>query len=168
MTSVWRSGMMRIGGGFLLPALAAGALLAQSAWAQDVTVGREFFQANCAGCHGPDGTSVPGVDLGHGKFKRASSDEDLIKIIRQGIPGTAMPANEFFVVADAEAIVAYLRSMASATRAVSVPGDAVRGKALFEGRGGCLKCHQVGGKGSAFGPELNGVGSVRRAVELER
>src|SRR5205814_1414896 len=123
---------------------------------------------SCSGCHGPDGISVPGVDLGHGRFKRASSDADLVRIIRQGIQGTAMPANEFLAVSDAEAIVAYLRSMASATSAISVPGDAVHGKALFEGRGGCLSCHQVGGKGSGFGPELSQVGLARRAVELER
>ena len=32
-------------------------------------------------------------DLRRGQFRRASSDQDLIQIIRNGIPGTVMPAN---------------------------------------------------------------------------
>src|SRR5689334_24390292 len=35
--------------------------------------------------------SVPGVDFGRGKFKRAHDDRDLARIIKEGIPGTAMP-----------------------------------------------------------------------------
>jgi len=112
--------------------------------------------------------SVPGVDLGHAKFKRASSDEDLVKIIREGVPGTAMPANDYFSVFDAETIVAYLRSMASTARPNSVLGDAIRGKALFEGKGGCLNCHHVRDNGSRVGPDLTEAGLARRAVELER
>jgi putative heme-binding domain-containing protein len=152
----------------ILRVLTAAVVLAPSAWSQDVGIGRELFQANCVGCHGPDGASVRGVDLGHGTFKQASSDEDLVKIIRQGIPGTAMPAQQFFEASDAEAIVGYLHKMASAARAISAPGDAIQGKALFEGRGRCVICHQVAGRGSGFGPELTEIGNGRRAVELER
>ena len=36
------------------------------------------------------------------------------------------------------------------------PGDAVRGKAIFEGsKGNCLSCHRVNGTGSMFGPDLS-------------
>src|SRR5437867_7594060 len=38
---------------------------------------------------GPDGDGVPGADLGHGKFQRASSDDD-IESIKTGIAGTRM------------------------------------------------------------------------------
>src|SRR5207302_8443447 len=76
--------------------LAAGALLAQRSYTPgDVQDGQRLFLANCAACHGPEGDAVPGVDLGHGKFRRASSDEDLIKIILTGIEGAAMPPNNF-------------------------------------------------------------------------
>jgi putative heme-binding domain-containing protein len=130
--------------------------------------GQRLFVETCAACHGADGDSVPGVDLGHGKFRRASSDEDLVKIIQTGIPGTAMPPNNF---PDFQAIliVAYLRSMAAApTSSASATGDAVRGKTIFEGTGGCLNCHRVRGTGARLGPELTDIGTFRRVGELER
>src|SRR6266478_8941173 len=73
---------------------------------------RQLFLANCAVCHGPDGDSVYGVDLGRGKFKTASSDDDLIQILNVGVPGTSMPAfSKSFSNIEMRAIVAYLRYM---------------------------------------------------------
>lgn len=91
----------------------AGALLAQHEYTPgDIEDGLRLFNTSCSLCHGPEGDSVPGVDLGHGKFKRASSDADLVGIIQKGIPGTAMPPHNFNDF-QAGTIVAYLRSMAS-------------------------------------------------------
>jgi len=43
------------------------------------------------------------------------------------------------------------------------PGDAVRGKAIFEGaKGNCRSCHRVSGVGSLFGPDLSAIGSPAR------
>jgi mono/diheme cytochrome c family protein len=43
------------------------------------------------------------------------------------------------------------------------PGDAVRGKAIFEGsKGNCQSCHRVGGVGSLFGPDLSTVAAPPR------
>jgi len=40
------------------------------------------------------------------------------------------------------------------------PGDAVRGKTIFEGsKGNCLGCHSVNGVGSLFGPDLSAIGA---------
>src|SRR6202521_479789 len=149
--------------------LAAGALLAQRSYTPgDVQDGQRLFLGNCAPCHGPEGEAVPGVDLGHGKFRRASSDDDLIKIIQKGIEGTAMPPNNFTNF-QASTIVAYLRDLAeSAGRGALPAGDAAQGKAIFEGKGGCLACHRVKGNGARLGPELTDIGALRRAVELER
>ena len=49
-------------------------------------------------------------------------------------------------------------------------GDAVRGKAIFEGKGDCLSCHRVKVTGSRSGPDLTAIGSERRATPeyLER
>jgi putative heme-binding domain-containing protein len=41
-------------------------------------------------------------------------------------------------------------------------GDAVRGKAIFEGKGNCLSCHRVNGTGSRMGPDLSEMGIPRR------
>ena len=61
----------------------------------DVEDGGRLYRANCANCHGPDGDGIPGIDLGHGRFRQAATDEDLIRIIRRGIPGTPMPPTTY-------------------------------------------------------------------------
>jgi mono/diheme cytochrome c family protein len=134
--------------------------------AADVEDGGRVFRTACANCHGQDGDQVPGVDLGRGQFKRAQSDQDLIGIIQKGIPDTAMPATNFST-EQAARVVAYLRSVAASKRGGSVVGDAARGKTLFDGKGSCAACHRVGGAGSRVGPDLSGIGLVRRAAELE-
>src|SRR5579884_3049590 len=77
--------------------LAAAALCAQQGpyTAADVEEGGHLFLANCAECHGPEGNAVPGIDLGHGRFRRAYSDDDIVDIVRRGIAGTAMPPGAF-------------------------------------------------------------------------
>jgi cytochrome c oxidase cbb3-type subunit III len=147
---------------------AAGTLLAQQNYSPgDVEDGRRLFVANCVVCHGPEGESVPGVELDHGKFRHGSSDDDLIGIIRKGIPGTAMPPHTFTMF-QARTVVAYMRFMAaSPSRGPVAAGDAVRGKAVFESKG-CLNCHRVNGHGARLGPELTDIGSLRRSAELER
>src|SRR6266581_6816590 len=85
----------------------------QTDTASEVGEGRQLFIANCAVCHGPDGDSVPGVDLGHGKFKRASSYDNLVEIVSAGVPGTAMPAfSKELSDIEMRTIVAYFRFMA--------------------------------------------------------
>src|SRR5258706_12648220 len=100
----------------------------------DIDDGRAMFRANCAGCHGPGGDLVSGIDLGHGLFRRASTDDELIKIIQTGIAGTPMPPGNYTEF-QAGTIAAYLRSMATTGRTISAAGDAARGKALYEGKG---------------------------------
>src|SRR5713226_8957110 len=131
--------------------------------------GKRLFVANCAPCHGPDGDAIAGVDFGHGKFRRASSDNDIIEIVKAGVPGTGMPAfsNELSEV-EIRMLTSYLRFLAGSAQSASAPGDAARGKTTFEGKGKCLDCHRVKDRGSRLGPDLTEIGSVRRSVELER
>jgi len=135
--------------------------------ATDVENGGRLFLASCAACHGPDGDSVADVDLGRGQFRRAVSDEDLVRIIRTGIPNTGMPPSNISEV-NAGNIVAYLRTIAADSRSASAPGDPERGRAIFEGKGGCTSCHRVNGNGSRTGPDLTDIGGLRRAADLER
>lgn len=152
----------------------AGVLLAGSARAQghgytpgDIENGGLLYQTNCTACHGPDGDGLPGVNLGVGQFRRGTTDDELVRIIIGGIPGTAMPPSAFSE-GQAGTIVGYLRSLATSPRGTSIPGDAARGRTIFEGTGRCLSCHRVGTAGSRVGPTLTDIGSFRRAVELQR
>jgi len=155
-------------GRLALFASTAGTLLAQHSYTPaDVENGGRFFRAQCVACHGPDGDMVEGVDLAHGRFRRASSEDALIKIIQQGIAGTAMPPHNF---SDFEAgsIVAYLRSLAATGLSTSGKGDPARGKILFEAKGGCTGCHRVNGNGSRIAPDLSEIGALRPAPDLQR
>src|SRR5436853_7171050 len=103
----------------------------------EAEIGRQLFTNNCVSCHGPEGDAVQGVDLGHGHFRVASSDSDLVRIMRNGIPATGMPANNLSQ-EQAKAIVAYLRSIAASAASNALPaGDGIRGQAIFEGSGAC-------------------------------
>lgn len=142
-------------------------VFAQHETASDVVDGERAFRNVCANCHGPDGDLIPGIDLGRGQFRRTMSDEDLVRIIRTGIPNTAMPPSQMSV-AQAQTLVAYLRATAASRRAGSVAGDAARGRTVFDGKGGCARCHRLDGAGSRLGPDLTGIGTRRGALELER
>jgi putative heme-binding domain-containing protein len=148
--------------------LTAGAALAQHSYTPgDVQDGERLFLAACAVCHGPDGNMVPGTDLARGTYRRASTDDALGKIIRAGIPGTAMPPHTFsdFQVTT---LVAFLRSLPAAAQSKSALGDLAKGKALFEGKGNCRNCHRTGDSGSRLGPDLTDIGARRRAVEIQQ
>ena len=152
----------------LLVACASITLQAQHSYTPaDIAEGGRLFRANCVLCHGPEGDQIPGIDLGHGKFRQTYSEEALIKIIENGIPGTAMPPHNLQDF-QAGTIVGYLRTVATAGRTVSGNGNATRGKAVFDGKAGCTGCHRVGATGSRTGPDLSDIGSQRRAVEIEQ
>src|SRR5580704_12429461 len=157
----------------MVPALIAVSLLSiplagqQRYLSSDVENGSRLYRNNCYACHGPEGASIPGVDFRRGQFKRASSDEDLLRVIAGGVPGTAMPPTN---VTDSQrlALVAYIRSLHDSAASSVGTGDAARGRALLEGKGGCLTCHRINGKGSRTGPDLSEVGAIRAAAYLER
>ena len=133
----------------------------------DVEAGSRLYRNNCFACHGPEGNSIPGVDFRRGQFKRVSTDDDLFRVIVNGVPGTSMPPTS---VNDAArlALVAYIRSLHDSATSAAGSGDAARGKILFEGKGTCLTCHRVNGKGSRVAPDLTEVGAIRTAEYLER
>ena len=49
-----------------------------------------------------------------------------------------------------------------------VHGDAVRGAAIVEGKGGCLSCHRVADRGSHLGPDLSAIGTSRSVAQLQK
>jgi cytochrome c oxidase cbb3-type subunit 3 len=164
MRAITPYALLLIAGAFLAGSSAAAR--PQHDTAADIDDGGRVFRDTCANCHGPDGDEVAGIDLGRGVFRRAKTDQDLVQIIREGIPGTAMPASNF-ATAQAEQIVAYLRSVAAGKRSASGLGVVDRGRAVFEGKGACATCHRVNASGARLGPDLSRIGQLRRAVELE-
>jgi putative heme-binding domain-containing protein len=133
----------------------------------DIDRGAGLYSANCSVCHA-DGAGIAGVDLRSGQFRHASSDQDLVAVIHNGIPGTAMPAHPEFSSADLVALVAFLRNMRDYGSKPVKLGDASKGKALFENEGGCLNCHRVNGKGSHVALDLSSAGAIHPAAYLQR
>jgi putative heme-binding domain-containing protein len=158
-------------------ACAAGVLLCASAPAAqghsytqaDIENGARLYQSSCAGCHGPNGNMVPGVELQRGQFRNATDDSEIIRIIQIGIPGTTMPPSSFSE-AQAGTIVAFLRSAAPAAEGGTriLRGNPVNGRAIFEGKGRCVTCHRVNGIGPRVAPDLSDIGAIRPAGELEQ
>jgi len=143
-----------------------GTLFAQHAFTpEEMAEGGRLFQSNCTGCHGSAGDQVPGVALMSGKFRRATTDDEVAAVIRKGVPGTAMQAFNF-TEQQAGMIVAYLKSFAAnsvANSAANGPaiGNAARGKQVFETKGNCLSCHRIGENGSRVAPDLSSIGLPR-------
>lgn len=124
----------------------------------ELNTGARIFMSTCSACHGPDGNQVSGVDLKSGHFRHASTDEQLARVIQNGIPGTGMPPNNV-TRGNLVALIAYLHAMRNFdTRKVAL-GDAEKGRAIFKGKGGCLNCHRVNGKGSYMARDLSTIGS---------
>ena len=133
----------------------------------DIEAGQRLYGPQCQVCHNANGDGVPGIDLKLGRFRRASSDEDLARVITSGVPGTGMPA---FVLQPAEltAIVAFIRAgFDPASSSVRV-GDAARGRTLFEGPAECAQCHRVNGRGPRLAPDLSDIGAIRTLAALQR
>ena len=157
---------------FIFSASSALLLVASLATAQsrylpaEVEGGGRLYTSNCTGCHGPEGDGVAGVNFSQGKFRRATADDELVRIIVRGIPGTPMAPTGL---SDGQAgtVVAYLRSMTAGGDAPG-GGDAARGKTLAEGKGQCLSCHSIGSFGMHAGPALTDIGLQRRGADLLR
>lgn len=142
--------------------------LAQHATAFDIEDGGRVYERSCAACHGPDGNLIAGIDFGRGVFRRPLADEEIIGIIRNGIPNTPMPPTPGISEEQAQRIVAYLRSLPAAFIEEATVGDPGRGRSIVVGAGQCLDCHRVGARGSRLGPDLSRIGLERRAAELKR
>ena len=135
----------------------------------DIEEGIRRYRTNCIGCHGSEGSSVSGIDLGRGKLKRVSSDEELVNVIVNGVPGTGMPPTPI-TPPRAFTIVAFMRSMNDLARRKSIAaasGDATRGKVLFDNKAGCIGCHRIRGQGGRSGPDLSEAGLTFFSIEVE-
>jgi putative heme-binding domain-containing protein len=133
----------------------------------DIEAGARVYQGACVGCHGANGDQVGTVNLRGGRYRRAVSDQDLQRVITNGIPDGGMPAHKF-TPPELAALVAYLRNMGTFDGRLTTLGDAANGRLVFDGKGGCARCHRVNGQGARVAPDLSEVGAQRTASALER
>src|SRR6185369_17923485 len=132
----------------------------------DIQYGATIYATQCTQCHGPTCDQVSGVDLRSGRFRNAASDDDLRRIVTQGIPGTSMPGRRLDP-PEVTGIIAFVRNMRDFNAASVTLGDRDRGRAKFDDAK-CSTCHQVNGAGSHLGPDLSEIGRSRPAGALQQ
>ncbi len=166
---------MRSRGHAAATSLGASVLLAAAALAdeppQDAARGRELYRTRCAVCHGEDGDGdgpaapyldPPPRDLRKGSFKAASAmgeqpypdDRSLHRVLREGMPGSAMPRFAALPRDDANDLVAFLKSLrpdeeVAPAAPVAEPDGVGPGRARYKELG-CHQCH--GAEGTGDGP----------------
>jgi cytochrome c oxidase cbb3-type subunit III len=134
---------------------------------QDIEAGSRLYASQCTTCHGAAGDTVSGINLRRGQFRRPMSDDDVRRTITTGVAGTGMPPFDFQP-RELDGLLAFIRSGFDVGGMAVKVGDAVRGQALFEGKGGCASCHRVNGKGPRVAPDLSDVGAIRSPSQLFR
>jgi len=135
---------------------------------QDVATGKALFRSNCAFCHGLTATGGRGPSLISPRLIQNTTDANVKAIIKNGIPGTTMPAFESLQADDLDHLVHYIRNLAgSDIKPVVIIGDAAHGQQLYSSNG-CANCHRIGSTGSIYGPELSRVGAARSIEYLKQ
>lgn len=124
----------------------------------DLEEGKALYAAQCASCHGVDGSGGMGPNI-RGSAQRRG-DQGLFSVIRNGIPGTGMPAISSLNDKRAGQVVAYVRTLGGSGSEEAVKGDPAKGKALYDANG-CAGCHTIAGQGGVSGPELTRLGNAR-------
>lgn len=132
----------------------------------DLADGRRAYMAQCALCHGVDGSGGYGPTLLVATLTRAADDVGLQRILANGIAGAMPGYGQANGVKRTWQLAAYVRTLGRGS-AGTITGDAARGAAAYDKRG-CSGCHVVAGKGRIFGPELTAIGARRGPAYLKR
>ena len=135
--------------------------------ATEVQAGSRLYATQCQQCHGQMGDQVTGINLRRGQFRRVASDEDMKRIITNGVTESGMPPFKFQP-AELDQLVAFIRAGFDPGGTAVRIGNAQRGQTVFEGKGQCSTCHRVNGKGPRTAPDLSDIGSARQPAALHR
>ena len=134
--------------------------------------GQKLFSLSCVPCHGKNGEGAQGQvegmrppDLTRGVFKAGKRDEDLFRVISDGVKGTEMPSFKSLGADQIWRLVVFVRTLSVVTPVLT--GSPEAGEALFWNKGGCGNCHQMGARGGRLGPDLTH-GRRRSAENLKK
>ena len=149
---------------------------ATQAWAQPasgpqaVAQGKALYDQHCTACHGANagaGERAPAIVSAATSMRGARSDAQLMAIIKNGIPGTTMPAwGNRLSDNDIANIGAFVRALRGTALDNPLPGDVAHGEAVFWGKGGCGSCHAIAGRGSVVGPDLGNIAAERKSTAI--
>ncbi|NKB59813.1 MAG: c-type cytochrome [Alphaproteobacteria bacterium] len=141
--------------------------------------GEAIYAKRCLQCHGEEGDGLgpaaerlnpPPRDFTLGLYKFQSSafdadlpnDDDLFRMVRDGMPGTAMPGwGDMLSEQDMWDVIAYIKRFAElegtpekqidyGSQVQSSPESVAAGKKLFLADDRCSECHGVEGRGDAI------------------
>ena len=135
--------------------------------AADFATGKRAYVAQCALCHGMDGSGGYGPSLLVPVLARASDDRGLIRVVDLGIPNLMPGYGRANGPRRTWQLAAYVRSLNAGSTALVVAGNAARGKAIYQERG-CAACHVLEGAGRAYGPDLSAIGAQRGAAYIKQ
>ena len=135
--------------------------------------GQAMFRGLCSGCHGGAGRGGKGPDLTDARWIHGGTDDDIARVIQNGVPKTTMKKLGDALKPDqVRKLITYIRSLARSPSETTwkpyVAGDPRAGRRLFfdlKGKAQCAKCHSIGGEGGRIGPSLDRIAS-RRAPEF--
>lgn len=155
---------------FLVAATPALAQQQPASGPQAVTQGKALYDQYCTACHGANGGAgdrAPAIVPGATSMRGQRSDTQLMAIVKNGIPGSAMPAwGGRLSDGDVAALGAYFRALRGTALDNPLPGDVARGEAVFWGKGGCGSCHAIAGRGSVIGPDLGNIAAERKSTAI--
>lgn len=173
--SVSAEGLILLTSVFCVLVLAAIALDAQNSPpttasktnAAGLSEAKTAFNTACASCHGLDARGGErGPDLVSRPEVVRKTDAELLKILIDGKTAAGMPSFASFAPARLSGLVSYLRSLQGRSKRLPLPGDPVRGKALFFGKAKCAVCHMIGGQGGFFGQDLTSYATRMSADDI--
>lgn len=135
--------------------------------------GQALFRGLCSGCHGGAGRGGKGPDLTRKKFIHGNTDDDITRVIRNGVPKTTMKKMGDSLKDDQIAkLLLFIRSLSRKPDETPwkpyLAGDPKAGRQLFfdpKNKVQCAKCHTIDGEGGRIGPPLDRI-AVRRAPEF--
>jgi cytochrome c oxidase cbb3-type subunit 3 len=126
-----------------------------------------LFESNCAGCHGLDGRGgEKGPDIATRPEISGRSDDEILAILRHGIPSAGMPAFSRLGDAKLQVVVRHLRTLQGLNGKTEIAGNADEGRKLFFKDRGCATCHMINGAGGFLGSDLSSYGAVTSVVEM--